>query len=123
MPTRHPHLRIHDDGAIEPDHRDFLPIRSRRRVAHHVLPPCFLDVALQFDAEWAVVPETVDSAVNFARLEDEPTPSAQGHELFHVHCKPRSTRFRYFNQWLLTMPTAPISTRSGSRRTSGTTAN
>jgi len=61
-----------------------LAVRARRGVADHVLPPGVLDVFLEFDAERAVVPEAVDAAVDLARLEDEPAPTAQGDELFHV---------------------------------------
>src|SRR5262245_2717461 len=66
-----PHLRVHDDRAIDAHHADFVSVRSKRRVAHHVLPPDFLDVALQLHAERAVIPEAVDAAVNLARLEDK----------------------------------------------------
>src|SRR4051794_27822612 len=71
MPARHPHLRVHDERAIDPHHRDLLPVRPRRRVAHHVLPPGGLDVVLQLNAERPVVPEAIDAAVDLAALEEE----------------------------------------------------
>ena len=84
-----PHLRIHDDGAIEADH-----LKRRRRTwqrgqvvmaGDHVAPPGFLDVALQLDAERAVIPEAVEAAVDFARRKDEAAAFAQRDEFFHVH--------------------------------------
>src|SRR5262245_23767825 len=76
--ARLPHLRVHDDGAIDADHGDFLAVGSGGRVADHVVPPGVLDVLLQLDAERSVVPEPVDAAVDFARLKDEPAPPAEG---------------------------------------------
>ena len=51
----------------------------------HVAPPGFLDVAFELDAERAVIPEAVQSAIDFARRKDEAAPFAQGDEFFHVH--------------------------------------
>jgi hypothetical protein len=56
-----------------------------RRGLHHVAPPRFFDVALQFDAQRAVVPEAVDAAVNLARLKQETASFAQRNQLFHLH--------------------------------------
>src|SRR5579875_1503280 len=50
MPAGYPYLGIHNNRAIQPDDRNFLSIRAERRVAYHVLPPRFFDVAFQFDA-------------------------------------------------------------------------
>src|SRR6516165_5581795 len=44
MPARFPYFRIHDQRAIDSDHANFLAIRPRRRIAHHILPPGLLDV-------------------------------------------------------------------------------
>ena len=90
----------------------------------HVAPPGFLDVALQLDAERAVVPEAVEAAVDFARLKEEAAPFAQRDELVHVHV-------RKLPGHVVSAPcaagrrcrTAATSTRSGSRRSSGTRAN
>src|ERR1051326_1324691 len=90
MPACFPHPRIHDDGAIDANHLNFLAIRAQRRIAHHVLPPAFLDISLEFNAERPVVPEAVDTAIDFARLENEPTPLAQRYQFFHVHLSPPS---------------------------------
>src|SRR5262249_30126475 len=87
VPARFPYFRIHNDRTIHPHHRNFLAVRPRRRVADHVLPPGVLDVFLQLDAERAIAQEAVDAAVDFARLEDESLPAAQGDEFVHVHQK------------------------------------
>src|SRR5262249_49875852 len=85
VPARLPHPRILDDRAIQPDHLNLLPFRSWRRITHHILPPRILDVLFQFDAQWPVVPEPVNAAVDFARLKDEATTLAQCDEFVHVH--------------------------------------
>src|SRR5437870_487868 len=85
MSARFPDFRVHDDRAIDADHGDLLAVGAWRRIADHVVPPGVLDVLFQFDAERAVVPEAVDAAVDFARLEDEAAPFAQGDEFVHVH--------------------------------------
>jgi len=70
-----PHLRVHDDAAIETDHGVGRGSARRRRgivvPAHQVAPPGLLDVPFQFYAQRTIVPETADAAVNLARLEDE----------------------------------------------------
>src|SRR5207302_5912538 len=92
MSRSYPNILIHNNRAVEADHADFLAVRAGRRFADHVLPPGVLDVLLQLDAEGAVVPEAVDAAVDFARLEDEAGVLAELGELGHVnprrHCKP-----------------------------------
>ena len=80
----YPHFWVHDDAAIEADHADFLAVGAGGRVADHVRPPGVFDVLLQLDAERAVVPEPVDAAVDFRRLEDEPAVLAKFGELRHV---------------------------------------
>jgi len=70
-----PDFRVHDDGGFEADHV-FALLR-------HVAPPKFFHVALEFGAERAVVPESVDAAVNLRRLKNEPAPFAQRHDFFH----------------------------------------
>ncbi len=64
-----PHLGVHQDPGVEPDHV----------VAQldHRPPPRSLDVALQLDPERAVVPHGVDPAVDLGRGEDEATPLAE----------------------------------------------
>jgi len=70
-----PDPRIHDDRAIEPNDV----------VAHLdvVAPPGLFDIPLQFDAERTVIPEAVDSAIDLARGEDEPSALAQRDQLVH----------------------------------------
>ena len=72
-----PNLRVHDDGRFKADYVV--------AVVDDGLPPGVLDVALEFRAERAVVPLTVDAAVNLRRLEDKPAPFAQRDDLFHQH--------------------------------------
>src|SRR5207237_10284364 len=60
---------------------------------HHHSPPVVLQVALQFDAERSVIPQAVQSAVNFARLENEAAPLAQADDLFHA-CRAVALRRR-----------------------------
>src|SRR5262249_56874041 len=107
------------------------PVRPGGGVAPHALPPPLFDVPLQSPARRPVAQDPVDPAVNLARLKDEPAPPAQGHKFVHIHgccpfvADPESSVSDqdYWGQWLLTIPTAPTSTRSGERRNSGTRAN
>ena len=75
MAAGFPDLRRHDDGRFEAG--DVVAL------AGHGVPPEFLDVALEFRAERAVIPKTVDAAVDFRGLEDESLAFAQGHDFFH----------------------------------------
>ena len=65
-----PHLRMHDDRAIETHHIE--RTRCSRQCAEfvvaddHVAPPGFLDVALQLDTERAVIPETIETTIDLA---------------------------------------------------------
>ncbi len=88
MPRAFPHLRVHNDRAIETDHRKGLRRAGRRRelvvVGDHVAPPRVFDVALQLDAQGSVIPEAVEAPVDFRRLVDESAPFAQRDDF--VHC-------------------------------------
>ena len=53
-------------------------------LVHHDAPPIVLQITLQFDPERAVIPGAVQSAVNFARLENEAAPLAQADDLLHA---------------------------------------
>jgi hypothetical protein len=53
--------------------------------AHHVAPPAIADVFLQFDAEWAVVEEAGQAAVDFRGLEDEATALRERDDGIHGH--------------------------------------
>ena len=78
-----PDLRVHNDRAVEADHLVFLAAGADRRAAHHVVPPGVLDVALELHAEWAVIPEPADSAVDLAALKYESAPLAQRDDPLH----------------------------------------
>ena len=70
-----PYLRVHEDGGVE--------AHDVAAAVHHGAPPRLLDVALELDAERAVVPAAVEAAVNFARLEDKTAPLAQAYDGAH----------------------------------------
>lgn len=70
-----PDFRRHDDGGFEAD--DVVA------AAGHGGPPEFLDVAFEFGAERAVVPESVYATVDFRRLKNKAAPFAQRHDFFH----------------------------------------
>jgi hypothetical protein len=53
----------------------------------HVPPPGFFDVAFQLDTQRSIIPETVQSPVDFAGLEKIPAPFTKGDELVHFHGK------------------------------------
>jgi len=69
-----PDLRMHDDGGFETG--DVVTL------AGHGVPPEFLDIALEFGAERAVVPKSIDTAVNLGGLKNETAPLAQRHDFF-----------------------------------------
>ena len=75
MAAGFPDGRRHNDGGFEAD--DVVAPTG------HGVPPEVLDVAFEVGAERAVVPKSVDAAVNFGRLVDEPAPLAQRHDFFH----------------------------------------
>ena len=56
MTGSHPCLRVHQDRTVNAD--------IVRILLNKLLPPCSLDVILQFDAQIAVVPCICKSAVN-----------------------------------------------------------
>ena len=70
-----PHFRVHDDGGVESN--DIFAMLD------DILPPGFADVAFEFTAERAVVPETVYTAVDFGALKDESPSLAQRRQCFH----------------------------------------
>ena len=84
-----PDLRMHDDRSNRgrsSHRRRCAGERGQVVVAgDHVAPPGFLDVALELDAQGAVIPEAVEAAVDFARLKQEAAPFAQRDEFVHVH--------------------------------------
>ncbi len=84
-----PHLRVHDDGAVDAGHFKGRggPGRGLRLVmgGDHVAPPGLADVSLQLDPQRAIVPKALQPAVNLARLKEKSPPPAQGDQLFHFH--------------------------------------
>src|SRR5207237_3542353 len=73
--ARFQHRRMGQDRAIQPD--DVVA------VAHRHLPPILLEIIFEFDPERSVIPHPVESAINLARLENEPAPLAQTDNLLH----------------------------------------
>ena len=84
-----PDLRVHDDRAVQAGHFKGRGGAGRRvqfvMGGDHVVPPGLADVPLQFDPQGAVVPEALQSAVDFAGLKEKSPPPAQGDQLFHFH--------------------------------------
>ena len=68
VPRALPDLGMHDQRAVEPNHRERRggPGRGRELVVvgDHVAPPRLLHVALEFDPQGAVVPKAVQPAVD-----------------------------------------------------------
>ena len=75
MAAGFPDFRVHDDGGFKAG--DVVAL------AGHGLPPGFLDVALEFGAQGAVIPEAVDAAVYLGGLENEAAAFAQRDNAFH----------------------------------------
>ena len=73
---RFPNSGIHQDGTIHPD--------DVRAGHHRIAPPQVFDVSLQLDAERAVIPTAVESAVYFARLEDKRATPTEGNHGIHL---------------------------------------
>src|SRR5690606_29622140 len=73
--ARLPDARVHQDRGVEP-----LDVVT---LVNHRAPPRFLHVALQLDAERAVVPDRARAAVDLGRLEDETTSLAERHQPVH----------------------------------------
>jgi hypothetical protein len=52
-----------------------------------IVPPSVFDIAFEENAEWTVIPESVESAVDFGRLKQKAPAFAQGNKLLHLHGK------------------------------------
>jgi hypothetical protein len=76
MTARFPDLRMHGYGRVEPHH-----IGAKVNV---VAPPQALDVVLEFNAQWSIVPGRAQPAVDFAGLKNKAAPLAQRHDLVHL---------------------------------------
>ena len=71
------HGLVGEDGSIESENVvAFLDVLS---------PPVVLEVTFEFRSEWAVVPATIQPAVEFGRLKDESTSLAQGDNFLHAY--------------------------------------
>jgi uncharacterized RDD family membrane protein YckC len=75
MPAGPPNLRVHEDGGFESG--DIIAL------ADDIIPPEIFDVAFEFGAERAVIPEAVDAAVDFGGWVDEAAAFAERHDFFH----------------------------------------
>ena len=69
MPGGLPNARVHDDRRLDAGHLE-RPRRTLRLYTlivrgDHVRPPGVFNVALQLDAKRTVIPQTVETAVNF----------------------------------------------------------
>src|SRR5882724_12863323 len=73
--ARFQHRRMGQDRAVQSDDVVALP--------HHHLPPILFKIIFEFDSKWPVIPHPVESAINLARLENEPAPFAQADNLLH----------------------------------------
>src|SRR6478672_12789511 len=74
-PSRFQHRRMGQDRTVQSDDVVALP--------HHHLPPILFKIILEFGPKWSVIPHPVESAINLARLENEPAPLAQADDLLH----------------------------------------
>ena len=75
VPARLPDLGRHDDGGVEAD--DVVaPL-------HHRAPPRLLDVVLELDAQWAVVPRRPQTTVDLGGLEGEAAAFRERDDLIH----------------------------------------
>jgi hypothetical protein len=70
-----PHLRMHEDGRVQPLH--VVPL------VHHPAPPPLLHVPLELDAQGPVVPDRAGPPVDLGGLEDVAAPLGQRHQLLH----------------------------------------
>src|SRR5258707_7817167 len=75
MPGRLPDERRHEDRGIQAD--DVAP------QLHHRLPPRRLDVVLDQDAEWSVVPGVAEATVDVASLKDDAPPLGKRDQWLH----------------------------------------
>ncbi len=76
VPRRLPDARVHQDRAVEPHDVAARP--------DHLTPPRFFDVALELDADRAVVPAAREPAVDLARLEDQAAALREVDDALHA---------------------------------------
>ena len=75
MAGSNPGLGIHQDRAVNAD--------IGRGLLHEFLPPCFLDIVLELNAEVAVIPGIRQSAVNLGAGIDKASRVAKSNDLIH----------------------------------------
>src|ERR1039457_2666690 len=75
MATRFQHGAMCQNRTVHPN--DVVAL------AHHHAPPVLLEIIFQLDPKRTVIPATVHSAVDFARLENESAPLAQADDFLH----------------------------------------
>ena len=71
-----PGAGMHQDGGIEADHIV--------TAGDDGVPPCFLHVALELDAQRPIVPGRTEAAVDFAALKNESAALGQRQDFVHV---------------------------------------
>ena len=76
MAGRLENRRMREDRTVHADHVIAL--------MHHDAPPVVLQVALQFNAKRSVIPSAIESAVDFAGLENKTAPFTQADDFFHA---------------------------------------
>ena len=79
-----PDFGVLDNRRIEPDDGDRFAIGADGWAFDHALPPPVSDVVFEGGAQWAVVPEAADAAVDFAGGVDEASAFAECDEFIHV---------------------------------------
>lgn len=80
--TGFPYGATHEDGAIHPD--DIVPVLG------HTFPPVILQISFQGSPQGAVIPSTVEAAVDFGRREDKASAFTESDDLFHAVIRHRS---------------------------------
>src|SRR5882724_58978 len=75
MTAGFPNPGMHNDRGFEPDH-----VFAQEG---HGPPPGILDIAFEFSAERAVIPESVKATVDFGRLKNQALSFAQRNDFLH----------------------------------------
>ena len=78
-----PDLRVLNDGRIDADDLHRAAVRADGGRDDHILPPAVAQVVFQLDSQRAVIPESVDSAIDFRGCEDKTATFAEGNNVFH----------------------------------------
>lgn len=78
-----PDFGVHDDGAIDRNNTDGVAIGTTGWSLDDILPPGVLEIAFKLRTKRAIVPETIDTAVNLGGLPNKPTPPTEGDDVVH----------------------------------------